>query len=321
MWPILEKFRTGITEEIARLLESDNPADVYHAVVSSSFDADRLDYLQRDRMMTGSGAGAIDFDWLLDNIRTQEISLAGDEEDADAPKVSTFCLDEKAIQPAEAFLLARFHLFHQVYLHKTTRGVECLVGALLERVATAALVGRSQEIGLDRYDPLVRFLEDRGATVNNYLAMDDFAVWTAIARIADGADDDAAELAQRIRDRRLYKCFDIDSTFPRRPGEELTEVDSRRQKAIAEIDRRLGDAVGTQAFKDSSPLSAYGEVGSDQTKAHKRLLIKMRSGPPREITQLAPAISAITNKRLITRYYFKTESDREKYCGGLNAAA
>ena len=62
-------------ENVASLIEADDPADIYHAVVSSSFDADRLDYLRRDRLMTGTGAGAIDFDWLMEHVRVREIAI------------------------------------------------------------------------------------------------------------------------------------------------------------------------------------------------------------------------------------------------------
>src|SRR5260370_16561463 len=137
---ILEYFREGITEHISELLTAEEERDLYHAVVLSSFEADRLDYLQRDRMMTGTGAGAIDFDWLLDNLRIAEIRRGGDD-DVDSEIVRTFCLDEKALQPAEVFLLARYHLFEQVYLHKTTRGMEVMLRALLTTVADAATKG------------------------------------------------------------------------------------------------------------------------------------------------------------------------------------
>jgi len=45
-----------------------------------SFDADRLDYVERDRYMTAVGAGAIDCEWLMDNVRVAEIDVspAGD---------------------------------------------------------------------------------------------------------------------------------------------------------------------------------------------------------------------------------------------------
>ena len=105
-----------MADEIAELLNSE-PADIYAAVVSSSFDADRLDYLQRDKLMTGSGAGGIDFDWLIDNLRVTKVSSDPEEENEDqsAAPISTFCFAEKAAQAAEAFILARYHLYSQVY--------------------------------------------------------------------------------------------------------------------------------------------------------------------------------------------------------------
>jgi uncharacterized protein len=91
--PLLEGFRNGFAEEVAALLEKEDPEDIYHAVVSSSLDADRLDYLRRDKLMTGTGAGGIDVDWLLDNIRVAEIEPDAPDEETEIPrKVPTFCL-------------------------------------------------------------------------------------------------------------------------------------------------------------------------------------------------------------------------------------
>ncbi len=62
--PLLDTYKPGgrFCGAVAALIEAEDPEDIYHAVVSSSFDADRLDYLRRDRLMTGTGAGAVDFD-------------------------------------------------------------------------------------------------------------------------------------------------------------------------------------------------------------------------------------------------------------------
>jgi HD superfamily phosphohydrolase len=106
----------SIADEIADLLTSE-PADIFAAVVSSSFDADRLDYLQRDKLMTGSGAGGIDFEWLIDNLRVTEVSAQSDDEqeDSTSPPITTFCFAEKAAQAAESFILARYNLYSKVY--------------------------------------------------------------------------------------------------------------------------------------------------------------------------------------------------------------
>jgi uncharacterized protein len=110
----------SVADDIALMLREDGQ-DLYSSVVSSSFDADRLDYLRRDRMMTGSGAGAIDFEWLLDNLRVVDVPANSGEDPQDTgTTIQVFAFEEKALQAAESFILARFHLYSQVYLHKTT---------------------------------------------------------------------------------------------------------------------------------------------------------------------------------------------------------
>jgi HD superfamily phosphohydrolase len=98
-------------KEVAELIRAEAPADMYHAIVSSSFDADRLDYIQRDRYMSGVGTGAIDLEWLMDNVRVAEIDLSPPGEDGDAIYRHSFCLLYKARDAAEDFLLARYRLY------------------------------------------------------------------------------------------------------------------------------------------------------------------------------------------------------------------
>ena len=51
--------------------------------------------------MTGTRAGAIDFDWLMEHIRVRAVEIDApdaDDEDGFAPiEVQTFCLDAKAL--------------------------------------------------------------------------------------------------------------------------------------------------------------------------------------------------------------------------------
>jgi HD superfamily phosphohydrolase len=315
--PILEKYRPGITDDVAELLTAEDPSDIYHAVVSSSFDADRLDYLQRDRLMTGTGAGAIDFDWLFDNLRVAEIRRGGDDDDSEG--VKTFCLDEKALQAAEAFLLARYHLFEQVYLHKTTRGFEVMIRALLARVAEYAVDDAWKHLNLDKYDPLVRFFSAGEASVESYLALDDVAVWSAFARIADCADRDARDFAQRLRDRHPCKALDINAAYPARPGEEPEQVEERRQREILRIEQEFQAKLGHTVFKDTAPISIYGEIGADQTKTHKMLSIQLRDRSTREITELSPTIRTLSKKRTIVRFYFLDGAEHDRARAGGQA--
>jgi uncharacterized protein len=47
----LRTFSAGFDSEVAKLLASETPVDIYSSIVSSQFDADRLDYVRRDRLM------------------------------------------------------------------------------------------------------------------------------------------------------------------------------------------------------------------------------------------------------------------------------
>ena len=181
----------GFCEAVADLLEAEDPADIYHAVVSSSFDADQLDYLRRDRLMTGTGAGAIDFDLLMEHLRVCEIEIetADTLEYADQAKAVTFCLDPKALPAAEQFLLARYTLHEQVYFHKTTRCVEHMIAKLMRRIAhLAQSPDTAEQTGLENDHPLLCFFREGGQTLVNYLALDDQVITGAIERMCGAAE-------------------------------------------------------------------------------------------------------------------------------------
>jgi HD superfamily phosphohydrolase len=72
---ILSKRGTKFRDDVALLLANESPTDIYSAIVSSQFDADRLDYVRRDRLMTGAQHGGFDYPWLLANLEVDKIPL------------------------------------------------------------------------------------------------------------------------------------------------------------------------------------------------------------------------------------------------------
>lgn len=303
LFPKLEEYRVGLADEVAELLVSEVPSDIYHAIVSSSFDADRLDYLRRDRMMTGSGAGAIDFDWLLDNLTVADIDIEVDDESSDDVKRASFCLKHKAIQAAENFLLARYHLYTQVYLHKTTRGMEQMMGALLRVVATAISQGKTDVISLPESHPLVTFFSASPPTIPDYLALDDIVIWSAVSELRRSGDAYVSDLADRLLNRRVFKGLDLESTAGKDP--------EPQRRLRRRIDKKFATELSRTVLKDEPKVSIYGEVGADDTKAHKRLMILMPGEGPREITSVSSVIEALEKPKEFVRYYFETDSARE----------
>ncbi len=131
---ILRRLGSGFANDVAHMIKRDGEQTVYNAVVSSQFDADRLDYMRRDRLMTGTQQSAIDIKWLLANLEIANVSVGVDDKKfADVP---TFVIGPKAIPAAETYVLGNFQLYPAVYFHKTTRGAEKLFAELLVRLVS-----------------------------------------------------------------------------------------------------------------------------------------------------------------------------------------
>jgi len=288
--------------DVADLVAAETPTDMYHAIVSSSFDADRLDYLLRDRYMTGTGAGAIDLDWLMDNVRVEAIDFApADADGADPVYEHSFCLEHKARDAAEDFLLARYRLFTNVYLHKTTRGIEQMVSAFFRIIAREIQAG-GRIAGLSDDHPLVHFFSPGGDVIANYRVLDDTIAWGALHTVATNGSGSAKTIAGRILNRERPICLDVQNTFPE-------DVEGQRRLKHA-LDTKFKSELGASVFRDVAELSIYGEIGADDGRAQKRLMIRMPDQRLKEITDFKDAtVAGSDRKRAFERYYFLSEAD------------
>jgi len=305
--PLLEARRDGLTKEVADLIEAETPKDIYHAVVSSSFDADRLDYLRRDRLMTGTQAGAIDFEWLMEHVRVRPISIdAPDEELVEGFKpteVHTFCLDAKAMPAAEQFLLARYTLHEQVYFHKVKRCAERMFSELLHKVAAhvnkddcAALTGVPHD------HALLRFF--RSDSLKDYLALDDANLFGSLEPMTRAADESIARLAERILSRKLYKTLDAASI-----GADAKSRAKWGKRIDLAFKKRIDD--GTVWKDPGARLAIYSEVGGDEERMHKKLHV-LDGGEPIEISERSDLVKALLPPKTVVRYYFSTDSARNE---------
>ena len=83
---------------------------VIKTIISSDIDADRMDYLLRDAHFAGVSYGHFDLPWLLSNLGTVALR--------DGYNIS---ISEAGIQALEHYLLARYNMYAQVYMHKTVK--------------------------------------------------------------------------------------------------------------------------------------------------------------------------------------------------------
>ena len=283
-------------DEIAAIICERPPRDMYHAIVSGTFDADRLDYMMRDRYMTGVGEGAFDTAWIMDNIR---VAPQGDGH--------ILCLAHKALTAAEEFLLARYYLYKDIYYHKTSRGVQCLMRAFFCRLALEVRERDGVVEGLDRHNPLLRFFLEPEPELSVYRDLDDMIVWGALHGVAarrENITSPLGDLARRILQRHIPACLDVTRRLP-----DASEQEAFKQK----MSEAFGDSIGESVFFDSCPLTLYQEVGDDATQQHSSLMFQLPNAGLREITSLPDSILAtLKPAEKLERYYFLNSEDYEQ---------
>ncbi|HOT83578.1 MAG TPA: hypothetical protein PLQ12_09800 [Candidatus Defluviicoccus seviourii] len=218
--------------------------------------------------MTGTQAGSVDLEWLMRNLIVEHIPL-GQEEDHPSPTLApTFAFAEKARGAAEDFLLARYRLFTNVYLHKTTRGFDKVVTALIEWLGTP---GNAEKVGIEDDHPLVRFLNaDGDGTVEDYARLDDIVVWSLIDRLGRSAEALPRALARCLLDRNRPKCLDLSRHF----GTSSQMIEGTDGKIRSAFREQLGSTV----FRDEASINLYRDVEGVSAKEHKLIRVRTKDG-------------------------------------------
>ena len=268
------------------------PSDIYARIVSSSFDADRLDYLQRDRMMTGVECGHIDFAWLLDSLTVEEIHIDGG--DSGIKKVPCLCLTSKGRMVAEEYLEARFRLWKTVYMHKTTKAAE----AMLRRLFFFAAKDLNRRTRLAKERPILNYLTSKTPELDIFLKLDDAQVWAALEALDSTKNCQVVELSHRLLNRDLYKVVNIE-------GDASTRILAIYQKFT---ERYPEDIVA----KENASVLFYDRVYAFGASAtHKKILIKKSATSiPADIAADSPSIQALEQQHNIWRIYMS--DDRRK---------
>ena len=238
----LRPLGSGFASDVADVIKRSGPGSLYDAVVSSQFDADRLDYIRRDRLMTGSEHGAIDFTWLVANLQVGDVEYGVDDQKVGS--IKTFVLGPKAVYAAEAYVLGLFQLYPTVYFHKATRSAEKIFIELLVRAASLVRDGSIEKTALSRNHPIVRFAKDPD-NAETILLLDDSVMWGALSMLSDAGDKGVSELALRLRDRHLYKCVDVRGQLAEHFGEEATNQKDGADEQSDEITERVDRACAS----------------------------------------------------------------------------
>ena len=155
------------------IFKDEYPNKIFHQLISSQLDMDRLDYLRRDSFYTGVTEGNIGSARIIKMLNVKDERLV---------------VDAKGIYSIENFLTTRRLMYWQVYLHRTAVGYEKVLINTLKRakmLAQQKTANVLEAISL----PLRYFLENdidaqwfmsHPEALQMYAELDDNDIWSAM---------------------------------------------------------------------------------------------------------------------------------------------
>lgn len=255
------------------------PKTFLHQLVSSQLDVDRLDYLARDSFFTGVSEGIIGYERIIKMLTVHNNELV---------------IEEKGIHSIEKFLIARRHMYWQVYLHKTVLSSELMLVNILKRAKEVAKEDKelfatpALKYFLHHNFSLSHFEQD-SLCLKHFLFLDDSDIITAIKVWSTHQDPILSDLCTRLKDRKLFKVryFDQDKN---------KEIDAFKNEII--LKNHLTKENSNYYFlQDSTTNKTY--VAGDE---HIKILFKNGDIKPLsevENTLITPQLLVPTKKHYI----------------------
>jgi len=211
-------FMATVYEDLALILRggerpggslSDCASSILHQLIAKGLDVDRMDYLIRDSLYAGVRYGVFDVDRLVRVLLAVPMAreVRGHE--------CTIAVLDKGVSAVEAFLLARFYMFSEVYLHRVVEAYNSIYArlmALLARDGIVCVMGHGS--GRCRLEIPPPALLQRGEeeALEAWRRLDDPETMHLIRRVARGglgAPPEAVKLAGMLVERRHPRSYRI----------------------------------------------------------------------------------------------------------------
>jgi hypothetical protein len=191
---LLKEFDPVLPARVAALVSGQGTRSVFHDIVSSQLDADRLDYLLRDNLMTGSRYGDYDLNWLLHALTID-------------PSTGRLAITWKGVSAVEAYLQSRYHMYRNVYFHKVVRSAEAMVKLALQRARRLAVQDRLP--WPPREHVVFKALLGQRLSTEEFTDLDDVSLMHCFKVWSTCDDAPLAKLCRGLLYRKLLKSIDL----------------------------------------------------------------------------------------------------------------
>lgn len=192
---------------------SECAANVLHQLIAGGLDVDRMDYLIRDSLYAGVRYGIFDVDRLVRVLLASPLLLERGDKGAEVSrKACQVMVIDKGVSIVEAFLLARFYMFSEVYLHRVVEAYNSIYGRLFSILARDGLLSIEKNSGEIDIPTPQSIAEEKQWALEEWRSLDDLAVMQLIRRIYLGkakASQEARTLTSMLIERRHPRFYKV----------------------------------------------------------------------------------------------------------------
>ena len=261
------------------IFKDEYPNKIFHQLISSQLDMDRLDYLRRDSFYTGVTEGNIGSARIIKMLNVADDKLV---------------VDSKGIYSIENYLTTRRLMYWQVYLHKTAVGYEKVLVNTLKRAKY--LVRQGQDVFATpalayflKNDIDAQWFSSHPEALQMYAELDDSDIWSALKVWKHSEDKILSTLATDMTDRHLFK---VEVT------EQRPEDDYLQEKM-----HQIAVAMGIPE-EDAHYLLTLTEIGKDMYDPEDDSIgILYKDGTVKDIAEASEILNVQLLSKKIRKYY------------------
>ncbi len=182
---VLRQVDRNLPAAVADVINKTYPQSLVVSLVSGQLDADRLDYLMRDSIFTGVDYGKFDLARIIRVMR---------------PLDGRIVVKRSGLHTVEAYLLARYFMYWQVYFHPVSRSAEVILKGILKRVKD--LIQQGEGPSMPHF--ALADLFNGSLNLESYCALDDMVLFNAFNVWQNSSDAILRDLCRRFLNRHLF---------------------------------------------------------------------------------------------------------------------
>jgi uncharacterized protein len=179
---------------------------------------------------------------------------------------------ESGVHSVEDYIMARYHMYWQVYYHPTSRSIEAILYAFFNRLRDCMKVNSKY---ITRY-PMFSFVStNQPISIKDHYKLDETSCFYGFQCAQEDSDLILNDLAHRIIERRLFEYEDILTS---------SDFDKKKQELI-----NHGYDPEYYLYLDKAEKRPYSPYSEDDSQ----IMILMPDKSIKELSQVSVIVSAI----------------------------